>query len=253
MQHRKILLTNRHLQDLNPIVAGMQQCAPGHRFGPYIRGYTLIHYVISGKGTFYARGQEFQLSAGQAFLILPGEVTTYEADKNDPWHYCWLGFDGAMTHRFTELPPVISVDKGLFLEAIPPLDYKGRPEYWVAGGLHRLYGLLFPEAQTGNLHVQRTENLIRTGYMEQITVEGIARALNLDRRYLSRIFKEHTGNTIQQYLIHVRMEEARRYLSQGRTVQEAAALCGYPDPANFSKMYKKYFGTSPKKTNPEGR
>lgn len=247
MHQRKLLLTNRHLQDLNPIVAGTQKCLPGHKFGPYIRGYTLIHYVIAGKGTFYARGKVFQVTAGQAFLILPGEVTTYQADPKDPWHYCWVGFDGAMTRRFAELLPVFSMDEALFLDIYPPEDYKGRPEYWVTGGLHRLYGALFPTAQTGNVHVQRTENLIRTAYMEPITVEGIAKALNLDRRYLSRIFKQHTGKTVQQYLISVRMDEARRYLSQGRSVQDTAALCGYEDVSNFSKMYKKHFGISPKK------
>ena len=244
---KKLLLTNRHLQDLNPIVAGAQRCLPSHKFGPYIRSYTLIHYVIAGKGTFYARGNVFQVTAGQAFLILPGEVTTYEADQKEPWHYCWVGFDGAMTRRFAELPPVFSMDETLFLNIYPPEDYKGRPEYWVTGGLHRLYGELFPTAQTGNVHVQRTENLIRTAYMEPITVEGIARALNLDRRYLSRLFKTHTGKTVQQCLICVRMEEARRYLSQGRSVQDTATLCGYEDVSNFSKMYKKHFGISPKK------
>ena len=91
------------------------------------------------------------------------------------------------------------------------------------------------------------KNFIRTGYMDDLTVAGIAASLNLDRRYLSRLFKTHTGKTVQQYLICVRMEEARRYLSQGRSVQDTATLCGYEDVSNFSKMYKKHFGISPKK------
>lgn len=247
MNRKKLLLTNRFLQDLNPIVAGDQQCAPGHRFGPYIRSYTLIHYVRSGKGRFYARGKEFELTAGQAFLILPGEETTYEADMQDPWSYCWVGFDGSMTRRFGDLPPVFDMDEELFLNIFPPEGYTGRPEYWVSGGLHRLYGQLFPEATSGNVHVQKVENLIRTAYMEQISVEGIAKALNLDRRYLTRLFKEHTGKSIQEYLIQVRLDEAARYLERGYSVKEAAKLCGYADVANFSKMYKKHFGVNPKK------
>ena len=34
--------------------------------------------------------------------------------------------------------------------------------------------------------------------------------MNLNRRYLSRFFKEKTGMSIQEYLIYVRMEEAKR-------------------------------------------
>lgn len=244
---RRLLLTDRHLQDLNPILAGEHACAPGHRFGPFIRSYTLIHYIRSGKGKFYTRGKEYQVTAGQAFLILPGEVTTYEADMEDPWYYCWVGFNGSLTRRFDQLDPVFCVDEALFLGIFPPEGYVGRPEYWLSGGLHRLYGVLFPEAKTGNIHVQRVENLIRTAYMEGITVEEIAGRLNLDRRYLTRLFKQHTGKSLQDYLLGVRMDEALLCLERGHSVQETARLCGYSDVGNFSKMFKKRFGHNPKK------
>lgn len=87
MAEKNLFLTNRNLQDLNPLVAGEEYCAPGHSFGPAIRRYTLIHYVVSGRGSLYARGGKYPVEAGQAFLILPGEVTTYTADWEQPWHY----------------------------------------------------------------------------------------------------------------------------------------------------------------------
>ena len=246
MKAQNLLLTNLHFQDLNPIIAGRQNCPPGHRFGPHVRKYTLLHYVLAGKGTLYTRGQIYPVRAGQMFVILPGEVTTYEADLQDPWRYCWVGFDGNLSRRFSELPPVLELQADIFTGMFPGDGFAGRPECWVAGGLHRLYGTLFSSRQTGNLHVKRAENRIRTAYMEPITVESIARSLNLDRRYLSRLFKTHTGQTVQQYLIGVRMEEARSCLEQGSTVQSAAMLCGYEDVSNFSKMYKKHFGIPPK-------
>ena len=52
-----LLLTNRGLHDLNPIDAGNERCKPTQSFGPFVRTYTLIHYVRSGKGVFYTRGQ----------------------------------------------------------------------------------------------------------------------------------------------------------------------------------------------------
>ena len=69
--------------------------------------------------------------------------------------------------------------------------------------------------------------------------------MNLDRRYLSRLFKEKTGRSIQQYLLEVRLQEADGYLLQGCSVREAAQLSGYEDVSNFSKLYKHHFGKTP--------
>ena len=114
MEKKYLLLTNRNLRDLNPLVAGEEACVPGHSFGPAVRKYTLIHYVMRGKGTLYARGGAYPVRAGQAFVILPEEVTTYQADVEDPWHYCWVGFDGALAADFAKLPPVLELPEGSF-------------------------------------------------------------------------------------------------------------------------------------------
>ncbi len=237
-------LTNRLFRDLNPVVAGCEDCDPGHTFGPHIRRYVLLHYVHKGKGYLFSRGQMFQIHAGQVFVIVAGEVTTYMADKEDPWVYHWVGFDGSLSQRFHELPAVFSMEEQDFMELFPP-ENDPNPECWLAGGLMRLYGKLFMGEDRGNPHVQRTENRIRSSYMEPLRVETIARELNLDRRYLSRLFKEKTGKSVQEYLICVRMEEAEQCLRQGHSVQDTARLCGYEDAANFSRMYKKHFGHSP--------
>lgn len=245
METQDLLLTNRYLQDLNPLIAGWQECDPGHRFGPHIRRYTLLHYVEAGSGALYSRGGVWPVSAGQMFVILPGEVTTYVADMNTPWHYRWVGFDGRLAQRFAQLPPVVDVDGRLFQILFHPDKSYVNQEYIIAGGLFRLYGELFPSEDRVNDHVKKVENYIRGGYMHHITVEAVAKSLNLDRRYLSRLFKQKTGSTVQEYLIRVRMEEADRCLCSGHSVQETAALCGYTDVANFSRMFKKHFGHSP--------
>ena len=242
-----LLLTNQHFQDLNPLIAGEETCRPGHRFGPSIRPYTLMHYVVSGQGTFYARGQIYTVRQGQVFLILPGETTTYVADEKDPWHYRWIGFDGSLTRRFQELAPVFTLEENvfptIFIEKDDPM-----PEYRIASGLFLLYAHFFPGRSTANQHVSKVENFIRSAYMQDLRVEKLAKDLGLDRRYLTRLFKQVTGKSIQEYLIYVRMEEANRCLCQGYTVKETARLCGYEDVSNFSRMYKKHFGLSPGST-----
>ena len=88
---------------------------------------------------------------------------------------------------------------------------------------------------------------ILLGSYKNIRVEQIAETMNLDRRYLSRLFKEKTGQSVKEYLSDVRMEEAKRYLKTGVSVTECAHLTGYDDVCNFSKMFKKYTGISPRR------
>ena len=237
-----LFLTDRGLQDLNPVDAGHEPCQSGKSFGPHVRKYTLIHYVLSGKGTLYARGGQFPVRAGQAFLILPDEETTYTADETDPWHYCWIGFNGQLSRRFAQLPPVLDLPRELF----DPILHAGpAPEYRLAAMLLQLYDRLFSATRAENQHVRRVETYIRSNYMLPIYVEEIAEKLSLNRRYLGRLFKAHTGKTMQEFLIDVRMEAAARHLRRGCAVAEAARLCGYEDAGNFSKMFKSHFGRSP--------
>lgn len=245
MERISYALTNLQLQELNPVIAGSHRCKPGHRFGPHIRSYTLLHYVLSGKGTLYVGDAAYPVQKGQVFMILPGQVTTYAADQNDPWHYCWVGFDGSLSGSFAALSPVFDLEEQLFIQLFPPADQQN-PELWITGGLYRLYAKLFQPPKAENTHVQKVKNFIRTGYMDHLTVEGIANSLNLDRRYLCRLFKAHTGHTIQEYLLHTRLEAADQYLRQGYSVQEAATLSGYRDVPNFSRMYKLHYGIAPK-------
>lgn len=245
MASKSLLLVNRQLRDLNPLIAGEEDCLPGHSFGPAVRKYTLIHYVLRGRGTLYARGGVHPVQAGQAFLILPEEVTTYTADTQDPWHYRWIGFDGALSARFSELPPVLTLPEMLFGRMMHLSAHTNTAEYLLAGELFALYAHLFADSNAGNPHVRRVENYIRSNYMRPIRVEQIAGELNLDRRYLSRLFKSYTGLSVQEFLIWVRLEEAERLLLRGCSVKEAAYLSGYEDVSNFSKLFRKHTGKSP--------
>ena len=243
--HKEYALTNLHLQDLNPLNAGEEQCYPTHKFGPFIRRYTLIHYVISGSGTLTTTDGQYPVHAGEAFLILPDEVTTYAANPDDPWYYQWIGFEGRLAKDFEQLPRVFPVSADIFAGIIRAAEAAVGAEYRVTAMLFRLYGELFSATDRGNPHVRKVSGFIDINFMQPITVEMIAKRLNLDRRYLSRLFKEKTGVTIQEYLISVRLKEACEYLLQGYNVRDAASLCGYEDVSNFSRMFKRKYGLSP--------
>lgn len=245
MSHEYQILLNRNLQDLNPVFAGYSQCPPGRYIIPDHRQSTLIHCVLKGCGTFYLNSTEFQVHAGQAFIILPGQAASYQADKKDPWYYRWVGFTGSLAESFSELPPVFDLEDDMFLH-LTHTDFEDEGlAYHLASDLFSLYGKLLRQDSKRTNYVQKVLEYIQTNYARALTVQEIADHVNLNRYYLSRYFKKHTGRSIQEQILDVRLSEARRYLILGYPVKETAFLCGYSAASIFSKLFKKEYNMSP--------
>ena len=94
-----IPLENKGFSDYIPVDFGMERNYPSHSFGPNIRDYYLIHFILEGKGVFINPKKQYELEKGDAFLIRPGEVCTYKADNDEPWTYIWIGFNGNMSFK----------------------------------------------------------------------------------------------------------------------------------------------------------
>lgn len=84
-------------------------------------------------------------------------------------------------------------------------------------------------------------------YIEDITLNNLAQTYFLSPTNLSRIFKEETGDSPINYLIKIRLEQAKLLLDTetDRTIKEISKLIGYDDALYFSKLFKKHFGQSP--------
>lgn len=66
--------------------------------------------------------------------------------------------------------------------------------------------------------------------------------------HFRRCFRAATGETPAQYMIRLRMEQARRLLSgnsSGQSIRQVAQLSGYRDPYYFSKLFHRHIGMSP--------
>ncbi len=242
---RFVLLENKNLSDFNPLDFGTQTCPPRHSFGPAVRQYYLIHYVIDGCGIFKHQGKIYHVKKNQAFLIKAGEVTYYEADQNNPWKYMWIGFVGNMSLHFDSLPPVFDVDGRVFFEMLEVTSMQYAKEEFLAGKLFMLYTQLFGKTEK-NDYANSVLNYINQNYMKNIKISAIASSVGIDRRYLASLFKKRFGISMQEYLHEKRMSEAKHLLTLGYNVSEACFLSGHNDPSNFSKAFKKRFGISAK-------
>lgn len=242
---KEIALKNKGFHDLNPLIIGMEDCRSSHSYGPHIRSYYLLHYVTRGHGRFYIGGKTYHLEKNNLFIICPGTVTTYTADVSDPWSYIWIGFDGALAARLDTLSPVIRLQTSLFQEMLSCDSLDSCREEFLVSKLFLLFSTLFERKSSSGDYVQQVCDYIDSNYFDQLSVQNLARIVGIDRTYLSRLFSQRMGISIQRYLIQVRMNHACELLRQGYSVSEASAMAGYHDVFNFSKMFKRMYLISP--------
>ena len=102
------------------------------------------------------------------------------------------------------------------------------------------------EQNNSLLYVKNVISYIQLKYSEPIKIDSIALSLGLNRSYLTRLFKEATGYSLQEYLLTYRMKMAVKLLAdESISVNRIAASVGYNDTFTFSKAFKRHFGCAP--------
>lgn len=239
-----VALENKGFTEFSPCDTGMENCAPLKSYGPTVRDYYLIHFVREGTGVFKNPRGEHRVSAGQAFLIRPDEVCVYTTDENNPWTYAWLGFRGSLASKFDACRDVFEYDSSVYDEINFVFGMEMAKEEYLTGIIFKLYAELFG-SRIKNDYSNKVIGYIDANYMNDISIGQIADKLNVNRKYLARIFKKKTDMTMQQYLIKKRMSEAKKLLKSGYNVEETAYMTGYTDSFAFSKIFKKTYGKPP--------
>lgn len=87
---------------------------------------------------------------------------------------------------------------------------------------------------------------IQNNYSKNITLAEISNKIFVSPTYLSRIFKEVTGETFLTNLNKIRIEKAKFYLENTTlSIQAISGKTGFPNPGYFSKTFKKFTKLTP--------
>lgn len=242
---------------------GRSQTKPGHQYGPAVRSFYLIHYILDGQGSFSADGSTYHLEKGQGFLIEPDYMTVYTAHMQYPWTYVWAGFSGSRAKELLEsvglsqgspvftCPPQLHAEQYILdmLEhnhATPQDTYRREAMLLLFFSSLAQAGRPAMPAHTENVYVEQAVRYIQNNYHEPLKVEEIARYVGVNRSYLSILFKKHTGLSPVRYLQTFRMTRAAQLLAMTQLPIAAVAFsCGYQEPEAFHKAFKHQMGISP--------
>ncbi|MCI8303841.1 MAG: AraC family transcriptional regulator [Lawsonibacter sp.] len=266
------IFPNENFLDLRLYQYGWEQCAPLHSFGPFVRNHYLFHYVISGRGHLDSADQdgvdhEYELQAGQGFMICPGQVNTYRAYEKDPWKYVWLEFDGLRAAEFVDsaglgmsqpiyVPQSSAQGDAVRNTMLYIADHSDASALHLVGHLCIFMDGLIQSSSTrkelrgGQLrdfYIQEAITFMEQNYYRELTVEEMADVCKLNRSYFSKIFKDNMGCPPQEFLIRLRLSKAADLMKNtNNSIGDIAALCGYPNQLHFSRAFKKRYSFSPR-------
>ena len=265
MQQQKFSFKNTLKENLALAVynTGYEICDGGHKWGPALRDHYLVHYIRAGKGLYSFGGREYRLSAGELFLVFPHTLVCYTADNDDPWEYCWVGFNGTEARRMlqetglSEQQPVFRPEQGSLLEQHLMSIYRSsgnKPsnDADMVGYLYLFLAELMRQAHADYTatgvqdYLTQALRYIQYNYAADIQISEMAAHVGVSRSQLYRAFMEKMEMSPHAFLKRYRINEACALLRNTQlSISQVAGSVGFTDPLYFSRVFKEQKGVTP--------
>jgi len=250
--------------------------------GTHAHDFLVLFYVERGGGVLHVDGRDWELAAGDAFVIAPGTVITpdhvpsheaveawavfFPADAVDPtapaslvsWRTHpllspFIGDHRGGGQRF-RVPPD---DRPAWTRHLTDLDAEltGRRDGYADATRAHLTLLL---VRLGRLQVDlpgdpglepllaAVFDVVENRYHEPISLRDVAESVGLTTGHLTTVVGKRTGRTVQQWITERRMREARRLLADtDLAVGEVAHRVGYREAGYFVRRFRAAHGVTP--------
>lgn len=249
------------------------------------REFYKIFYILEGRGTLLINGKSYPLSPGFVGIIHPRDFTTYHLSEEIRLYNIlffrsfiadWLGGIHNTNHFFNIFDP--SPDRSRNHDLLHLLDANRKilalirkmeqeflsrdinTEYLVR--LHLLELLIhLARLSTRNYAKKRHAELaglitdyLRDHLSEALPMERLEEHFGLSAGYLHSLFRQQTGSTIGKTLLTLRIREAEKMLRETPLpVERICYRCGFSDPSNFYKQFRRETGTVPGAFRPPKR
>lgn len=94
--------------------------------------------------------------------------------------------------------------------------------------------------------ITRAQEYIRQNFRRDLALEEVAQTAGISPYYFSKLFKEEAGINFTEYLTEIRIDTAKRLLSDRElSIKQVCVDAGYANPNYFSRIFKKWVGITP--------
>ena len=226
----------------------------------------LCFVVLSGTGSLTYEGMTYELSAGDCVFIDCRKAYSHSTSDNLwslQWCHFYAPFLPAVYEKYKERGghPVFHPDDLIpFTSLLTDLySLASSSDYIRDMRINEKLGSLLtllmeqswhPESVTVSrkrMELAAVKEYLDEYFTEKIMLEELAEKFFINKFYLSKIFKETYGTTINNYLISKRITRAKQLLRfTDMTVDEVGVAVGMGDATYFSRMFRKVEGISPR-------
>ncbi|MDF2836756.1 MAG: AraC family transcriptional regulator [Paenibacillus sp.] len=238
-----------------------------------------IGVCLSGTGTFYFGEKTYDVAPGDVFVVNHLEHHIAQSDKHDPSTYLFLYFDPSLLSdgRRELLLPFLYLPK-LFDNKLPGhlpaarqiadalnemwTEQQERPPGYASmlqATLMRICALLlrhyssqetsrepFREGYDRYMKLLPILDWMQERYREPIRLDDVAAQIKLSPSRTRHLFKDVTGEGFKEYLIRLRVNEAKRLLiTTDRAIADICLACGFQSMTPFYRAFRELTGMPP--------
>lgn len=232
--------------------AVQRDCGPRWSLGRGVMDCHNLMFITDGACDFYLDGEKLRLSAGDVIYYHVGSER--EANNQSPgtrlyaFDFYLYGCDRLplpSVMHFSDFEQFMPNFRNLFFSWYEKSEgYK-----LVCSGIFMmiLSSLLHPAARKNtNPHVTAMKEFIKNHLDETVTVDTLAKEVNLSTAYCGELFMKYEGVTIHEFINNLRINRAKDLLAEDQmSISEIASASGYSDVFYFSKKFKALTGMSP--------
>ena len=254
------------------------------KFSRPMRAEIYVH--LSGDGTFFIGDHMYKLTYGDILIYNKDEVHFSTIESNTVWERFVIFF---MPEHFTFIRSIneellsffyqrenyeynlISLPeqqrKRLIDLCFQTIEHDGESEFDIQLNLFTNFLQILKMVNQGYVRPaveqQKTKTpkiikdvieYINRHFHEAITLEQMAKHFSISKSHLSSYFRKYIGVSPYEYLLNVRLEQAKRLLTHGGSITDVCYACGFSDYSHFIQFFKKRTGMTPhkyQKTHPQ--
>ncbi|MFA9466352.1 MAG: response regulator [Velocimicrobium sp.] len=125
-------------------------------------------------------------------------------------------------------------------------SYEELRQWFVRKVLEATKNVTEKKREKNNTVVGRAKEYLKQNYTRDLSLEEVAKYVDISPYYFSKLFKEEEGENFIDYLTSLRIDKAKELLERTEeSIKEVCCEVGYSDPNYFSRIFKKVVGNTP--------